>query len=179
MMASGGIFPGWVRFGISWEFNGPIYEPLWRLVDHLNFDEALKGVLDRIKTWSGAHELWNRLYPFVYPKLMTKAVLALLLGGLLLRLWRDRLASPVELTGRAFAALILCSATVYPWYLLWMLPWAALVRQPAWLGLSALILVSYLPQFTELPLVPGVFAAIWLPFFALLWRHHSWSIESP
>ncbi|HWN41127.1 MAG TPA: glycosyltransferase 87 family protein, partial [Thermoanaerobaculia bacterium] len=31
--ATGGIPPGLLTYGISWEFNGPIYEPLWRLMD--------------------------------------------------------------------------------------------------------------------------------------------------
>jgi hypothetical protein len=176
-LAGGGVPPGWVRFGISWEFNGPLYEPLWRTADGLGLDGTVKGGLDRLKVWSEEHEFWNRFYPYVYPQLMAKAVLAVLLAVLLWRLWRDRTAGVVESTGRTFAALIVCSATVYPWYLLWMLPWAALAGQRAWLALSALISLSYLPQFTELELMPGVFLAIWLPFFALLWRQPSWSID--
>lgn len=175
-LTTGGVPPGWVRFGLSWEFNGPLYDPLWRALDSVDLDGSVKAGLDRLKIWSGKHEFWNRFYPYVYPQLLAKALLALLLTGWLWRLWRDRTATAAEVTGRVFAALILCSATVYPWYLLWMLPWAALAGQRAWLGLSALISLSYLPQFTELPLMPGVFLAIWLPFAALWWRYRSWSI---
>ena len=25
--------PGLVRYAVSWEFNGPLFEPLWRLLD--------------------------------------------------------------------------------------------------------------------------------------------------
>ena len=136
----------------------------------------MKLGLDRIKLWTGAHEFWNRLYPWVYPRLLAKGLLAALLATILWRIWRDPDAGAAAATGRTFAALVLCSATVYPWYLLWMLPWAALARQPAWLALSGLILLSYLPQFAPTPLVPWVFAAIWLPFAGLLWRHRTWSI---
>lgn len=174
-VTTGGVPPGWVRFGISWEFNGPLYEPLWRALDASGLDGAIKGTLDRLKTWTGEHELWNRFYPYVYPQLMAKAALGLLLAGLLWRAWRDRETGVVEATGRTFAALVICSATVYPWYLLWLLPWAALSCQRAWLGLSALILLSYLPQVAPLSLMPWVFLSIWLPFAVLLWRYRSWS----
>jgi len=175
LWATGGVPPGWIRFGVSWEFNGPLYEPLWRLVAALRLDEAVKLGLDRLKLWTDAHELWNRFYPYVYPRLLAKGMLAALLAWMLWRLWKDRQADATATTGRTFAALVLCSATVYPWYLLWVLPWAALARQPAWLALTGLVLLSYLPQFGEVPLVPWVHAAIWLPFAVLLWRHPTWS----
>ena len=177
ILATGGVPPGWVRFGVSWEFNGPLYEPLWRLLEGARLDAGIKSLFDGLKELTGAHDFWNHFYPWVYPQLLAKGLLGILLLGLLWRIWRDSTARVEEATGKTFAALVLCSATVYPWYLLWMLPWAALARQRAWLALSALILLSYLPQVTALPLVPWVFAAIWLPFFALLWRHHSWSID--
>jgi hypothetical protein len=175
LWAVGGLPPGWVRFGVSWEFNGPLYEPLWRMLDAVRLDEAIKLGLDRIKLWTDVHEFWNRVYPYVYPRLLAKGLLGALLAVLLWRVWRDRQGDATAATGRVFAALVLCSATVYPWYLLWMLPWAALARQPAWLALSGLILLSYVPQFSTLPLMPWIFTAIWLPFAALLWRHRAWS----
>ena len=75
---------------------------------------------------------------------------------------------PVAGTGRLFGRLLLCSATVYPWYLLWVLPWAALRRDAAWLALSGLILLSYLPQFAGVALWPWVYLGIWGPFAILL-----------
>ena len=177
LLATGGVPPGWVRMGVSWEFNGPIYEPLWRTLDGVGLDHGVKSFFDAMKSLTGAHELWNRFYPWVYPQLLAKGLLAGLLAWLLWRIWRRPEVGPGEGTGRTFAALVLCSATIYPWYLLWMLPWAALGLQRAWLALSALILLSYLPQVTTLPLMPAIFAAIWVPFFFLLWRHPSWSID--
>lgn len=173
----GGVPPGWVRFGVSWEFNGPIFEPLWRGLAALGADGAIKVGLERLKVWSGAHEFWNRFYPWVYPQWLAKVVLGALLAVWLARIWRDRRAGVVEVTGRTFGALLICSATVYPWYLLWILPWAALAEQRAWLALSGLALLSYLPQFGGPPLIPFVFLAIWLPFVALWWRYPAWSTD--
>ncbi|MHC4816101.1 MAG: hypothetical protein ACYTFN_23815, partial [Planctomycetota bacterium] len=155
--ATGGVPQGLVTYGVSWEFNGPLWEPLWRLVDRLEVTAAVEALLDSIKQRSGGHDFWNRFYPFNYPQLLAKLLLAPGLLGVVILSWRR--ADPIVATGILFGGVLLFSATVYPWYLLWVLPWAALCRQPAWLTLAALAPLSYLPQITSLPLVPWVFAA--------------------
>ncbi len=173
-VSAGGMPPGLVRYGLSWEFNGPLYEPLWRLLEGLRAPAAIEAVLDLAKARTGWIDFWNRIYPFNYPQLLAKGVLAAGLLGVLLLVWRERRLAPAM--GRTFGALVLFSATVYPWYLLWVLPWASLCRQPAWLALSGLLLLSYLPQFGSIDLVPWVYLLIWGPFFFLLWRS-SWSTD--
>jgi hypothetical protein len=79
---------------------------------------------------------------------------------------------PIAGTGRLFGRLLLCAATVYPWHLLWVLPWAALRRDAAWLGLSALILLSYLPRFAGVAFWPWVYLGIWGPFAILCLLAH-------
>ncbi len=173
-LLAGGIPQGHVTFGISWEFNGPFWEPLWRVLDRLGAPRAVEGLLDGFKERWGHADLWNRFYPYNYPQLLAKAALALPLVFVLPLIWRRE--DLVLATGAAFGALLLCSATVYPWYLLWILPWAALARQPAWLLLSATLPLAYLPQFTDLSLMPWVFLGIWAPFFLALLRWPRWSI---
>ncbi len=175
VVASTGVPPGWVRFGVSWEFNGPLFEPLWRGLDAAGAEEGLHHLFDRAKQWTGAHEFWNRFYPWVYPQLLAKGALGLLLAVLWWRIWRRRSLTPPVATGRVFGALILCSATVYPWYLLWVLPWAAAAGHRGWLALSGLAVLSYLPQHAGLELMPWVFAAIWGPFAWLSWSGRRWS----
>lgn len=167
VMARDGMIPsGLVRYGVSWEFNGPVYELLWRALDAAGSADWIEGRLDAIKQASGEHERWNRFYPYNYARLHAKLVLLVLLGVAALAALRER--DPVIATGRLFGAALVLSATVYPWYLLWVLPWAALERRRSWLTLAATLPLCYLPQFTEIELVPYVLAAIWLPFFALL-----------
>jgi hypothetical protein len=163
--ATGGIPPGLVTYGISWEFNGPLFEPLWRLFDWAGLAPALARALDRLKVWTGEYELWNPVYPYLYPQLLAKAVLAVGMIAAVIASLREK--DLVTGTGRLLGRLLLLSATVYPWYLLWVLPWAALRRQTAWLALSALILLSYLPQRAGVPLMPWVYLAIWVPFGVL------------
>lgn len=172
-VSTSGVPPGMARFAVSWEFNGPLYEPLWRMLDRLGVDDRVEARLDQIKTRTEAHDFWNRLYPYNYPQLHAKLLLALGFGSALLWIWRGR--DPIGGTGAVFGSLLIFSATVYPWYLLWVLPAAALARQPAFLLLSLLIPLSYLPQFAEVELMPWVFAAIWVPFFITLARFPRWS----
>lgn len=161
-----GIPSGLVRFGVSWEFNGPVYEPLWRALDVVGSTGWVESGLDWAKAAGGDHDFWNRFYPLNYARLHAKLLLLIVFAISAVGVYRIR--DPVDATGRLLGLVVLVSATVYPWYLLWVLPWAALYRRHSWWVLSALIPLSYLPQITEIPLVPWVYAAIWLPFFALL-----------
>lgn len=167
-LGAGGLPPALRAYGIRWEFNGPLYEPLWRLLDWAGAAPALVRGLDRYEHWSGEFERWNWVYPYLYPQLLAK--LALAGGALAAVLLSLREQQEVAGNGRLFSRLLLCSATLYPWYLLWVLPWAALVRHPAWLALSGLVLLSYLGE-AGLPLWPWIHLAIWGPFFVLLARH--------
>lgn len=173
VFATGGVPPGLVTYGVSWEFNGPLWEPLWRLLDRLELSTAVERLLDWSKQRSGEHEFWNRFYPYNYPQLLAKLLLAPGLLAVVALAWRR--ADPVVSAGILFGGLPLFSATVYPWYLLWALPWAALCRQPAWLALAALAPLSYLPQVTDVPLMPWIFLGVWLPFAALLIARPRWS----
>ena len=164
--ACGGVPPGLTAYAVSWEFNGPLYEPLWRGLDGAGVAPALHRALDRAKQRSGNYELGNSLYPYLYPQLLAKLLLAAGMAWAFVRSLGAR--DPLAGAGWLFGGLLLCSATVYPWYLLWVLPWAALERRPAWLALSALLPLSYLPHAAGVSLWPWVYLAIWGPFFALL-----------
>ncbi len=165
-VATGGVPPGLVTYGVSWEFDGPLFEPLWRLLAAVGAAPALARGVDRLKDLTGIYQGLNPVYPYLYPQLLAKLVLAAGMAAAVALSLRER--DPAAGTGRLFGRLLLCSATVYPWYLLWVLPWAALRRDAAWLSLSALILLSYLPQFTGVALWPWVYLGIWGPFLLVL-----------
>jgi len=172
VIAVRGIPPGLVRYGVSWEFNGPLFEPLWRLLRIIHAAPALAHGLDGLKHLTGIWTAWNFLYPLLYPQLLAKALLGMGMIAVTVLSLAER--DPVAGTGRLLGALLLLAATVYPWYLLWILPFAALTRHAAWLALSALILLSYLPKIAGVPLMPWVFLAIWVPFGILLLTTKGW-----
>ena len=173
VMTSGGIPPGLVEYGVSWEFNGPVFEPLWRALDRIDLRDGVEKGLDRLKDQTGNHDFWNHFYPFNYPQLWAKLLLSI--GLLPTLIWAWRTDDTARSMRRVFGSVIVFSATVYPWYALWVLPWAALNRHVAWLALSALLFLSYLPRFLDVPLYPWIHALIWLPFAALMLARRRWS----
>jgi|CXWL01.1.fsa_nt_gi hypothetical protein len=171
LLALGGVPPGLLVYGKSWEFNGPLYEPLWRVLDGFGVDGLVKSGIETLKVWTGADETLNRFFPYIYPQLLAKLSL---LGVVALALWRSVRSpgdDPPAETGRLFAGVLVASATFYPWYALWILPWAALCRQPAWLLAAALLPLSYLPQFAGVEYFPWIWLAIWGPPAALALSH--------
>lgn len=166
--ATVGVPPGLLTYGVTWEFNGPLFEPLWRALDGLGADGWVKDRLEDLKGVTGAHAFWNRFYPYAYPQFLAKMLLAPgLAAALVLSLFARR---PVAGTGKLFGRALLVSATVYPWYLLWVLPWAALGRHRGWLLAVALAPLVYLPGLladagsgADLPLFPWIWAAVWGP----------------
>jgi hypothetical protein len=172
-LSVGGVPPGLVTYGVDWEFDGPLYEPLHRALAALDAGEAAKGFLDRLKVWTGEHELWNRFYPWAYPRFFAKLALGVLLLLAVARSLRDR--RPVAGPGALFGTALVASATVYPWYLLWVLPWAALALQPAWLLAAATAPLAYwaaVPGAAASDPYPWVWLAVWGPpaVFALARR---------
>ena len=173
LISTGGLPPGLIEYGVSWEFNGPIFEPLWRLLDQLDLQPAVQSGLDRLKEMSGKHEFWNRFYAFNYPQLWAKVILSV--GLLMALIWSWRAEFTPRALGRVFGSVLVFSATVYPWYALWVLPWAALLRHPGWLALSGLLFLSYIPLAWDVSLFPWVQALIWLPFVVVMLVRVRWS----
>jgi hypothetical protein len=167
MFARPGLVPpGLVRYGVSWEFNGPLFEPLWRGLEAIDAAPRVKHLLDRVKDQGYRlgrdPSALDELYPFVYPQFLAKAALALLLCGAVAFSVAAR--DPVTASLRAFGGALLLHATVYPWYAMWTLPWAALRGAWPWQVLSFTLLFSYLPRALGVALFPWVYALVWGPF---------------
>ncbi len=160
LAACGGIPSGWVRFGVSWEFNGPLFEPLWRALESLRAPESVAGFLDQLKQWTGMHDFWNRFYSYRYPQFLAKVLLGIGLLAWLVVCWRKPTVERALLG--VFLGLLLFSATVYPWYVLWLLPWAVVTQNRALIVLSGLSFVSYLAQIWGEPVFPKYWAVVWL-----------------
>src|SRR5262249_60333519 len=99
---------------------------------------------------------------------LARALLAVLLAAILLGIGL-RVGALQAAVFASLAALLLLSPTLYPWYLLWVLPFAASRREPAFLYLSFAIPLSYALLYP----LPGastglVLACEYIPFLALL-----------
>lgn len=172
LVTTGGVPSGLVTYAVSWEFNGPLYAPLWRLVELSGVVELLRHGLDLMKNWSGLDAVVDRLYPYVYPRFLAKLLLGAAAAAVVVITARRR--DVVAASRDLFGGLLLCSATVYPWYLLWVLPWAALAGGTAWLVLSGSILVIYLFPGDSSLAWPWMHLLAWTPPLAVwVWRRRS------
>ncbi len=174
-LTTGGVPTGLVAYGVSWEFNGPLFEPLWRSLDFLETPRLLAAGLDQFRAGVVDFPNSSRLYAVIYPQFIAKVVLALLLLTVIAVL--SRRSELVLGTAQIFGWTLLCSATVYPWYLLWVLPWAALLRHPPWMLLSGLVMLSYVPMLFAIDLWPWIYVAIWVPFVCMHYWYPRWSIN--
>ena len=165
-----GVPPGLVEYALRWEYNGPLYEPLWRVIGALRLDLGASGVVHLVRMIFGGEveaRPWSTLYSYAYPQFLARVVLLAAGVVLWLRLWRRR-PEPVRAAFGAFAVVLLMSPTLYPWYLIWILPWAALTGARAVLVLAATLPLAYLPALAGLPYFPWVYGAVWLPPMTLL-----------
>lgn len=156
------------QYATRWDFNSPAYAAAVGLMDLSGLPQAAKDeFLDLKAKWN--HPDWTlRVFPYFYSAFFARVLLGLLLAAALAVIaWRVR-----DLEASVFAslaALLLLSPTLHPWYLLWVLPFAARRREPAFLFLSFCAPLSYALLYP----LPGVsrglvLAGEFLPFAVLL-----------
>jgi len=166
----GGASPagGMRDYAERWEFNSPVYMGAFALMESTELPRKAKDAFLSLKEqWR--HPQWTqKVFPYFYPAFFARALLGLLLAAALIvigrrtgELWLSVFAS--------LAALLLLSPTLHPWYLLWVLPFAALRREPAFLYLSFVVPVSYALLYPLSGFSRGlVYAVEFLPFAVLL-----------
>ncbi len=156
------------QYATRWDFNSPAYAAAVKLMDVSDLPRIAKDAFLSFKARRG-HPPWTlKVFPYFYSAFFARVLLALLLAvillGIALRV-RDMEAGVFA----SLAALLLLSPTLHPWYLLWVLPFAAARREPAFLFLSFCAPLSYALLYP----LPGVsrglvYAGEFLPFAALL-----------
>ena len=162
---TGGVPPGLAVYALRWEYNGPLYEPLWRLLDVLQLDRVAAGLVHAVRLVFGGEidaPPWRTLYAHTYPQFLARTLLLAAGGVAWLRVWRQR-PGPTRAAFAAFGVVLLASPTLYPWYLIWILPWAALLGVRSVLLLSATLPLAYLPALAGVDYFPWVYVAVWLP----------------
>ncbi len=167
-----GVTPlgGLPDYATRWEFNSLAYPALSGFFERADLASHVKDAFIAIKSRMGDPAWMDALFPFFYDGLLARAGLAALLAAVLAVIgWRVR-----DMEAAAFAslaALLLASPTLHPWYLLWVLPFAARRREPAFLYLSFAVALSYallypVPRLSR----PVVLLVEYAPFAVLLVR---------
>jgi hypothetical protein len=168
----GGVSPlgGLPDYASRWEFNSIAYPALTGFFERTGAPEHAKNAFLVLKERLG-HPPWTQsLFPFFYAGLFARATLAVALAATLVAIgW-----SVAETEGAIFAslaALLLASPTLHPWYVLWVLPFAARRREAAFLYLSFAVPLSYALLYPVAWLTPPLVLLLeYGPFAVLLIR---------
>lgn len=170
LAAGAGTSPaaGLAPYATRWEFNSVLYPAVAGAVEAAELPERAKAAYIELKERLD-HPAWMQaLFPYFYTAFFARLLLGLALAAALIGIaMRER-----DLDGAVLAslgALLLASPTLHPWYLLWVLPFAARRREPAFLYLSFAAPLSY----ALLHPLPGwsartVLLVEYAPFAALL-----------
>lgn len=170
LAARGGASPaaGLGPYATRWEFNSVLYPAVARVVESTDLPERAKAAFLRWKERLD-HPAWmQEMFPYFYSAFFARVLLALALAVVLVGIAaRERDVDGAVLA--SLAALLLVSPTLHPWYLLWVLPFAAKRREPAFLYLSFAVPLSYALLYPP----PGwnertVLLVEYVPFAALL-----------
>jgi hypothetical protein len=176
LASRGGASPaaGLGPYATRWEFNSVLYPAVAGAIEAIDLPTRAKAACIRIKERLDHPPWMQELFPFFYAAFFARVLIALALAAVLVLIAaRER-----DVEGAVFAslaALLLASPTLHPWYLLWVLPFAAKRREPAFLYLSFAVPLSYALSHP----LPGwsahtVLLVEYVPFAALLgltwWR---------
>jgi hypothetical protein len=140
----GGVSPaaGLDTYATRWEFNSLLYPAVSMAVDRLDVPQKAKSAYLRWKDRREYRPWMQKVFPYFYTAFFARALLGIVLGVALLIIGAS--VKDVELAVFAsIAALLVASPTLHPWYLLWVLPFAAKRREPAFLYLCTAAPISY------------------------------------
>jgi len=161
---------GLSEYATRWSFNSVAYAGTLAAVEATALPERSKALFLSLKEKLG-HPAWTqKVFPFFYGAFMARVVLAVALAALLVAIDRRFREGPAETALFAsLAALMLLSPTLHPWYLLWLLPFAARARQAAFLWIASVVPLAYLLLY-PVPWFPAplVYAIEFGPFAVLL-----------
>ncbi len=176
LAARGGASPSGALgdYATRWQFNSALYPAVARALDATDLPQRAKEGWVVLKEKLD-HPGWMQgFFPYFYTALFARAVLALL-AAVALAIIALRVVDVEAAVFASLAALLLFSPTLHPWYLLWILPFAAKRREPAFLYLSCAAPLSYALLYPLAGWTPPAVAVVeYVPFALLLgwtlWR---------
>lgn len=145
---------GLSAYAERWERNAPIFPLVREGLEAVDAGNVLKGGVAELQRRVGGEPgwiPWELLYRHVWPPYVARWIVALF--GVAWLLWLAR--GPVRPIARecllALGGVLLLSPTLHPWYLLWLLPFAAATLSWPWLLLAALIPLGYRGGVADVP----------------------------
>jgi hypothetical protein len=130
-------------YATRWEFNSVLYPAASGAIDAARLPARAKAAYIRWKDRQEPQRPWmQRVFPYFYTAFFARVVLALALALVLVGITL-KVAETDAAVFASLGAFLLFSPTLHPWYLLWVLPFAAKRREPAFFYLASVIPLSY------------------------------------
>ncbi len=162
------------HYATRWEFNSLLYPALSGAIESAHLPERAKGAYMRWKEGREQRPWMQSVFPWFYSAFFARAALAIFLALLLAGI-AARVRETEAAVFASLGAFLLLSPTLHPWYLLWVLPFAAKRREPAFFYLSCAAPLSYGLLYPLPGMTPAAIRLLeYLPFALLLggtlWR---------
>jgi hypothetical protein len=158
---------GLAAYAERWEHNAFGYAVLELALERLHCERALTPWIDGAREVLGGPErVWRSLYRAVWPRELARLAVAAVAAVWLVVLGARRSGGLAEKSLCALGGVLLLSPTLHPWYLLWVLPFAAACRSWGFVLFSATVPLAYTAGTGDVAW--GFRAVEYLPVFALL-----------
>jgi len=134
-----------------WERNGFLFAGILGACEWLDPTPWLKDGIDALKQWGPAALPWDWLYRHVWPPHLARATAAALALAWIAAVSLRKTIDPARETLLVLGGVLLLAPTLHPWYVLWVLPFAAALLSRGWLLLAALVPLAYLGGEGDVP----------------------------
>jgi len=136
---------GLLDYAERWQRNAFLFAGVERAIAAVDPADALKAAIAALQRRIGGWPIpWDALYRHVWPGDLARLVVAVAVAAWALLVALRGRVDPLRQVLLVLGAALLLSPTVHPWYVLWVLPFAAARLSWGWLLLAALIPLSYL-----------------------------------
>jgi len=142
---------GALHYAGRWERNGFLFAGILGAYEWLDPTPWLKHGIDVLKEWGPAALPWDWLYRHVWPPHLARATAAALALAWIAAVSLRKTIDPARETFLVFGGALLLAPTLHPWYVLWVLPFAAALQSRGWLLLAALVPLAYLGGEGDVP----------------------------
>ncbi len=142
-LAGPALGPGLADYAERWEHNAFVFAGLRELSERIDTAARLKPLIEGCRERFGDQPLWNALHGLVWPGEVTRILAALALAATMVGVMARRLTDPLREASLLIGTVLLLSPTVHPWYVLWLLPFAAARLSYGWLVFAAAVPLAY------------------------------------